>query len=219
MNNYKVIIFDLDGTLSNSKEGITKSVQYALDKLGVIEDDLESLKHFIGPPLKEEFMRTYGFSDEEAAKGTAYYRERYVPTGIYETNIYPGTEKMLEKLKRAGKYIAMATSKPQQMAEEVIRYLHIDNYFDAVMGADMNGPRQSKQAVLEALFDKIEIKDKKQCIMIGDTCFDVDGAEKAGIKCIGVSYGFGSSEEMLKHGAIAIAEDTKELTEILLEGK
>lgn len=216
MKNYDVIIFDLDGTLSDSKEGITKSVQYALEKLGIIEEDIDGLEHFIGPPLRDEFIRTYGFSKEKADIGTAYYRERYVPIGLYETKIYPGTEEMLSKLRKSGKYIAMATSKPQKMAEEVLRTLHIDKYFDAVMGADMNGPRQSKQAVLEALFDKIPLKDKNRYVMIGDTCFDVDGANAVGIDCIGVSYGYGNTDEMLLHGAVIIADSTNELKDIIL---
>ncbi|MFQ9515987.1 MAG: HAD-IA family hydrolase [Eubacterium sp.] len=215
MKSYEVIIFDLDGTLSNSKEGITKSVQYALSKLGIQENDLNHLEHFIGPPLTEELIRTYGMSIEEADKGLKYYRERYVPIGIYETEIYPGTEEMLKNLKRSGKYIAMATSKPQEMAEEVLKYLKIYNYFDLVMGAELHGPRQSKQAVLEALFEKLEIKDKKKYIMIGDTCFDIDGAKAVGIDAIGVSYGFGDRKEMLKHGALAIVDNAEELLESL----
>ncbi len=211
MKNYDMIIFDLDGTLSNSKEGITKSVQYALKKMGIIEDNLENLVHHIGPPMKDEMLRCYGFSDEQATQATDYYRERYVPIGLYESDIYPGVEEMLVKLKKSGKYLAIATSKPQNMAEEVLKYLNIYEFFDTVMGAQLNGPRQSKAAVLEALFEKIQIKDRNKAILIGDTCFDVDGAKTVGIDCIGVSYGFGNTQEMLGHGAIAVVNNTKEL--------
>jgi phosphoglycolate phosphatase len=211
MKDYEVVIFDLDGTLSNSKEGITKSVQYALSKLGIEENDLNNLEHFIGPPLADELIRTYGMSEEMAETGVAYYRERYVPVGLYETEIYSGVKQMLKALKSMGKYIAMATSKPQNMAEEVLRYLEIDEYFDMVMGAELHGPRQSKQLVLEALFEQLEIKDKNKYIMIGDTCFDVDGAKAVGIDVLGVSYGFGNSEEMLEHGAMAIADNTEDI--------
>ena len=217
MKNYDVIIFDLDGTLSNSKEGITKSVQYALEKFGIKEDNLDALEHFIGPPMKDELMRTYGFSEEKAEIGTAYYRERYTPIGLYETEIYPGTEKMLSDLKNAGKYIALATSKPLTMAEEVLRFLKINQYFDAVMGAQIKGPRQSKQAVLKALFEEFEINNKNKCIMIGDTCFDIDGAKAVGIDAIGVAYGFGDIKEMLEHGAVTIADSTADLTDIILD--
>lgn len=216
MKKYDVIIFDLDGTLSNSKEGITKSVQYALEKVGISESDLNKLEHFIGPPLKDELMKTYDMTEEAAMQSVADYRERYTPIGLYETESYPGTEYMLQKLKTKGKYIAMATSKPQEMAEEVLRYLKIDGYFDCVMGAELRGPRQSKQSVLEALFEKLPIKDKNKYIMIGDTCFDVDGAKAVGVETIGVSFGFGDTNEMKEHGAIAIVDTMEELTELLV---
>lgn len=216
MNKYDVIIFDLDGTLSNSKEGITKSVQYALEKQGIKEPDLNKLRHFIGPPLKDELIKTYGMAEETAVQCVADYRERYTPIGLYETEIYPNTEQMLQKIKNAGKYIAMATSKPQEMAEEVLRYLNLDTYFDCVMGAELQGPRQSKQAVLEALFEKLPLKDKSKYIMIGDTCFDVDGAAAVGVETIGVSFGFGNIEEMKSHGAIAVVDSMIELAELLV---
>ncbi len=217
MKKYQILIFDLDGTLSNSQEGITKSMQYALDKIGIVEQDLSHLKHFIGPPLADELKKTYDISLEEIEKCVAFYRERYVPIGLYETEIYEGAEEMLRTLKAAGQTIAMATSKPQMMAEEVLKYLKIDHYFDAVMGAQLHGPRQSKQAVLEALFDTFHIKDRARCVMIGDTCYDVNGALAAGIPCIGVAYGFGERQELLDRGALEVAENTIELTEILLK--
>lgn len=215
MKKYQVIIFDLDGTLSNSKEGITKSVQYALSRLGIKEEDLNSLEHFIGPPLMDELIRTYDLSEEDAYKGLEYYRERYVPVGIYETEVYPGTEEMLKELKKSGKIIALATSKPQEMAEEVLRYLKLEQYFDIVMGAELHGPRQSKQAVLEALFDELELKDKTKYIMIGDTCFDIDGAKAVGIESMGVSYGFGDKNEMWEHGAMTVVDRADEIINLL----
>lgn len=211
MKKYQVIIFDLDGTLSNSKEGITKSVQYALSKLGINEPDLKQLEHFIGPPLKDEFIKAYSFSEEDAIKGVEYYRERYVPIGIYETEIYPGIEGLLQNLREKGKRIAMATSKPQPMAEEVLKFLKIDQYFDIVMGAQLHGPRQSKQAVLEALFEVLDQKNKEEFLMVGDTCFDIEGANAVGIDSIGVDYGFGNKEEMLQKGAIIVADDAKQI--------
>ena len=218
MKEYKVIIFDLDGTISDSGVGITKCVQYALKKLNIIEEDLEKLKHFVGPPLKDELIKTYGCSEEQAKQGVEFYRERYKPIGIYETEIYPGTEEMLEMLKGNGKYIALATSKPLPMAEEVLKYLKIYSYFDKVMGAELKGPRQSKVDVLEALFDEMpDSITKKQCIMIGDTCFDIDGANTVGIDSIGVDYGFGDKDEMLAHGAKAIAYSATELCNMLLK--
>lgn len=216
MKEYKVIIFDLDGTLSKSGEGITKSLQYALEKVGIKEDDLESLNHFVGPPLKYELKRTYDMTDELAVRVTELYRERYTPIGIYETELYPGTVELLQNLRKGGKYIAMATSKPQSMAEEVLRHLKIDKYFDMVMGADLTGPKKDKASVLNSLFEKLEIKDKNQYIMIGDTKFDAEGAKTVGIDCIGVSYGYGTREELEECGAIKVADSTDELQGILL---
>ncbi len=217
MSKYNIMIFDLDGTLSNSKEGITKSVQYALKSVGIEEENLDSLEHFIGPPLIDEFVRSYGMTIEEAAHLKEVYRERYLPIGIYETTIYPGTKEMLSTLKKAGKKLAIATSKPLEMAIEVLKYLEIYEYFDYVMGAETKGNRQSKEAVLNALIEESGLHiNNDNAVMIGDTCFDVDGAKKVGLDTIGVSYGFGNSEEMLEHGAIAIVDSAKELEEYLL---
>lgn len=216
MKKYDVIIFDLDGTLSNSKEGIIKSLQYALQQFGIEEPDENNLLHFIGPPLHSEVKKTYGFSDEEATKCVSLYRKRYTPIGLYETEIYPGTEHMLAELKNAGKVIALATSKPQEMAEEVLRHLGIEQYFEYVMGAELTGPRQSKTAVLSALIELLENEDKSLFLMVGDTCFDIEGANNVGIDSIGVSYGFGNSGEMLNKGALAIAQTTTEVLDLLV---
>lgn len=213
MKKYDVIIFDLDGTLSDSGEGITKSVQYALEKFNILEDNLDNLKHFVGPPLKAEFMKSYYLTEEQGAEAVKFYRERYIPTGIYETSLYKGVRELLEKLKADGKIIAIATSKPHPLAEEVLKFLNIENYFDFVMGADMIGGKQSKEDVLNALLEVLPIKDKSQMIMVGDTSFDVLGAAAVGIGCIGVTYGYGDKNEMSECGAIAVVDTALELLE------
>lgn len=215
MREYDIIIFDLDGTLSNSGEGITKSVQYALEKMGIKEDDLDNLRHFVGPPMKEEMMLSYNFTDGQAAEAVAFYRERYIPIGIYETSLYDGVIELLRALKENDKIIAIATSKPQKMAEEVLEYLKIDCYFDFVMGADMIGGKQSKEDVLNALLDMLPIKDKAKMLMVGDTKFDVIGANALNIDCIGVSYGYGDIKEMLEYGAIAVVDKALELLDFI----
>lgn len=218
MNNYDIILFDLDGTISNSKEGITKCVQYALSKLGIDEPNLDDLEHFIGPPLKTEFIKSYGFTEKVAQKAVALYRERYEPIGIYEAYMYPGIEKLLLTLKEQGKTVALATSKPRDMAEKVLEYFEITKYFDYVMGAERLGPIQSKTDVLLELFKEMNIKqEKERVVLVGDTCYDVQGAIDVGIDCIGVAYGFGNREEMLAKGAIFIAETTKDLVNIFNE--
>lgn len=219
MKRYDTILFDLDGTISNSKEGITKCVQYALSKFGISVDDLDSLEHFIGPPLRESFAKFYGFTKDEAEKATALYRERYEPTGIYECEMYPGVEEMLVDFKKEGKTIALATSKPQEMAEEMLRYFKIYQYFDYVMGSEKVGPRQSKTDVLLALFEQMGIdeNDKSGIVLVGDTHFDAIGAKNTGIDCIGVKYGFGTEESLLNAGAVAVVDDVKELIKIIKE--
>lgn len=214
MKKYDVIIFDLDGTLSDSGEGITKSVQYALGKFN-IKEDLESLRHFVGPPMKAEFIKTYKFTDEQAMEAVRIYRERYTPIGIYETSLYDGIIELLDRLKESDKIAAIATSKPQSMAEEVLKYLEIDGYFDFVMGADLIGGKQSKKEVLDALFDILPIEDRKKMLMVGDTIFDVQGAKAAGIDCIGVAYGYGDKQEMLDNGAMAVVDTPLELFEYI----
>ncbi len=216
MKNYKVIIFDLDGTLSNSQKGILNSLRYALEKFGIYEPDDSNIIHFIGPPMYDELVRTYNFSDEDAKKGVEIYRERYTPIGLYETEIYPGTEEMLKGLKAAGKVIAMATSKPQGMAEEVLKHLGIYDYFDFVQGADLVGPIQSKESVINELLKKLGDYEKEELLMVGDTHFDIDGANAVGIDSVGVAYGFGDNEDMLSKGALAIADDAKDLLNMLV---
>lgn len=215
MKKYKIIIFDLDGTLSDSGVGITKCVQYALKKLNIIEEDLNNLKHFVGPPLKDELMKTYGCSEAEAKQGVEFYRERYTPVGIYETSLYENVEQLLVSLKERGKIIALATSKPLGMAEEVIKYLQIEQYFDYIMGADLNGPIHNKKDVLLALLEKFGFMNKNEMVMIGDTIFDIEGANSVGIDSIGVSYGYGNIEEMQEKGAKAIADAPLELLKLV----
>ncbi|MBP5772693.1 MAG: HAD hydrolase-like protein [Eubacterium sp.] len=215
MSKYKYIIFDLDGTLSDSKEGITKSVQYALEKVGIIEENLDNLNHFVGPPMVEEYMKTYGMSKEKAFETLDYYRERYVPTGIYETKLYPGIKEILEAVKQKGLKIGMATSKPEGMAKDVAKYLEIFDYFDIICGADLHGPIQSKASVLNKLFETSTFT-KEESVLIGDTKFDVEGADEIGIDCLGVTWGTGTREEILESGAIEVFDDYQSLIDYLL---
>ena len=214
MSKYKYIIFDLDGTLSDSKEGITKSVQYALEKVGIIEENLDNLNHFVGPPMVEEYMKSYGMSEEKAYETLDYYRERYVPTGIYETKIYPGIKEILEAVKQKDLKIGMATSKPEGMAEDVAKYLEIFDYFDIICGADLHGPIQSKASVLNKLFETSDFK-KDESVLIGDIKFDVEGATEVGIDCVGVSWGTGTKDEMLDRGALRVFDDYESLIDYL----
>lgn len=215
MSKYKYIIFDLDGTLSDSKEGITKSVQYALGKVGIIEENLEDLEHFVGPPMVEQYMKTYGMDKEKAFETLGYYRERYTPIGIYETKAYPGVKEILDALKENDYKIGMATSKPEGMAEEVAKFLKIYEYFDIICGADLKGPRQSKADVLNKLFENSSFV-KEQSVLVGDTHYDIEGANEVGIDSVGVNWGMGTKEEMMTAGAVEVFDEYESLIEYLL---
>ncbi|MCI5493101.1 MAG: HAD hydrolase-like protein [Lachnospiraceae bacterium] len=211
----KTLFFDLDGTLINSEPGITKCVQYALDAFGIEENNMDRLRRFIGPPLFDSFCKYYDFDEKKAREAVAKYRERYHVTGIYECELYPGVKKELARLKQDGYQIAMASSKPESSCMTILKHFGIDSLFDEVVGATMDGSRDSKIQVLEEAMRRMEIKDRTQAVLIGDTRFDVDGAKQAGMDCIGVSYGFGSEEELLSHGAIAVCHTMKEVREYI----
>ena len=225
------VLFDLDGTLSDPKEGICKSVQYALHRLGIEEPDLDKLEPFIGPPLKDSFMSFYGFDEEKALKAVGFYRERFSEVGMYENKIYPGIPELLKTLKDMEVKIAVASSKPTVFVNKILKYFKIDKYFDAVIGSELDGRRSDKtEVVSEALLslyfgtdhgtDKsLESDDateyKKQTVMVGDRMFDVKGARDMGIFAEGVSYGYGSKGELKNAGADHISSSVKELTAFL----
>lgn len=215
---YQGVLFDLDGTLTASGEGITKSVQYALKKMGRpdLGKDRKKLEVFVGPPLLEQFMDYAGFSEEEAAEAVKYYRERYNVTGIFENQPYPGIKELLEGLKEKGIMLAVASSKPDQMVKIVLDHFHLDTYFDVIMGSDINRPKMTKAEVIFQVLEKMNCLDKReQAIMVGDRHYDVLGAKEAGLSCIGVTYGYGTKEELLRAGAVKTADSTRELGKLL----
>lgn len=215
----KAILFDLDGTLIDSSEGITKSVQYTLDYYGIDEPDLEKLKCFIGPPLRGSFMKYYNFSEEQAVEATIKYRERYQPIGVYECRLYPDVEKCIRALKDKGYMIGMASSKPEVMCRTILKHFNILDLFDDVVGASMDGKIDTKEEVLNEVMRRWGSIDKKDMCLMGDTLFDVEGANQVGIKCIGVSFGFGDTKEMLDAGAITICDSMMELLDIIVKLK
>ena len=194
---YRAILFDLDGTLTQSGEGITKSVQYALEKLGKPEPDLKKLEVFVGPPLLQQFMKYAGLDEETAVKAVEYYRERYTDVGIFENRPYPGVEEMLEGLKRKGYILAVASSKPERFVHRILDHFHLTGYFQEIVGSEMNGGRTSKAEVIEEALASLHMSGcRKDVIMVGDKEHDVLGAREAGISCVAVSYGYGTEEEL-----------------------
>ena len=211
------ILIDLDGTITNPKEGITKSVQYALRAMNIYIEDLDSLTKHIGPPLRDGFMEHYGFNEEEAEKAVKKYREYYGEKGIYENKLYDGMEGLLTKLKQAGKYLIVATSKPEELAVKVLETFHLEHYFDDICGSTFDNSRVSKDAVIKYALEKNSITNTDRVVMIGDRKYDVLGAKMFNILSIGVLYGFGSEEELREAGADRIATTVEDIYDIVIE--
>lgn len=209
---YKAILFDLDGTLTESGDGITRSVQYALEKIGKPQPDVDALRVFVGPPLLEQFMRYADVDEETGRQAVEYYRERYSVTGIYENRLYPGVEKMLSELKQKGYRLAVASSKPEYYILQILDYFRIYEYFDAIVGSEMNGGRTRKSEVIEEALRLLKMeKHRDQVVMVGDKEHDVLGAREAGIPCIAVTYGYGTEEELDAAEPMAKADSTESL--------
>lgn len=209
---YKAILFDLDGTLTESGDGITRSVQYALEKIGKPEPDIEKLEVFVGPPLMEQFMKYAQIDESTARQAVEYYRERYSVTGIYENRLYPGVDRMLAELKRKGYLLAVASSKPEFFVMQVLDYFRIYEYFDVVVGSEMGGNRTRKSEVINEALRRLGMDNKKeQVIMVGDKEHDVFGAREEGLDCIAVSYGYGTMEELKHAQPLCIAESAYDI--------
>lgn len=215
---YKYILFDLDGTLTNPKEGITKSVRYALKHYGIDEPDLDNLVKFIGPPLQDSFQEYYGFSPETAMEAVFKMRERYRTKGKFENEIFEGIPGLLKALKEQGKILAVATSKPERFAVEILEHFRILEYFDVVAGANMDGSRTRKCEVIEEALSRLNINKEEypEVLMIGDRLHDVEGAAYFGIDCGGVYYGFAEPGELENAGAVFTVNTVEELQNKLL---
>ncbi len=214
MAKYKYVLFDLDGTLDDPFEGITKSVQYAMKKFGV-ETEQENLKCFIGPPLAESFEKYFALSSDDAKLAVDYYREYYRPTGIFEVSIYKGIPEMLASLRDAGCELILATSKPIIFADMILEKFGLAEYFTATFGSELDGTRVKKDEVIDYAF-KTHPMDKSKAIMVGDRRHDVEGAHKCGIPCIGVTFGYGDRAEHTACGAEHIVDTVDELKKLLL---
>ena len=242
--NKKYILFDLDGTLTDTAEGITKSVQYALEAQGIKEENLDNLTCYIGPPLDESFQKFHGMTKEQAWEAVEKYRERYKDTGIYETSVIDGMIFVLETLKAAGKTLALATCKPEIYVPTILKYFDIEQYFDIAVGSELEGgARRHKDDVINEVFNQIiklnkadnahitnasdttNVSDtadilnniKADSIMIGDRKDDILGAKNCGIESIGVRYGFAEENELENAGADYIVENVQDIITTLDE--
>jgi phosphoglycolate phosphatase len=215
---YKHILFDLDGTLTDSAEGVTRSVQYALQKFG-LESTPQELQPFIGPPLQQSFQNHYGFSENKARQAVSYYREYFREKGIFQNRLYPSVKKMLERLSAGGARLYVATSKPTVFAEKVLQLFRIESFFELVVGSNLDGTRVDKAEVIGYLLEQIKPLDKTETVMVGDREHDILGAKACGLDSIAVTYGYGSPAELSAAGPTAIARSVPELTELLLSNE
>ena len=208
---YRTILFDLDGTLTDSGIGITNSVAYALKKWNITEKDRTALNKFVGPPLAQSFAKYYGFSPKECEKAIEYYREYYHERGIYENRVYEGIEDLLIWLQDTGRRAIVATSKPEPSAIHVLEHFHLASYFDIIAGATMDGSRVEKGDVIRYALELADLRELSGAVMVGDRENDIQGARENGLDSIGVLYGYGSREELSQAGAMQIAESVAKL--------
>ena len=205
-NKYNVFLFDLDGTITDSAPGIMNSIRYALDKMGEPIPGEAVLRKFIGPPLWQSFEEFCGLSKERAEYAVECYREYYKDKGIFENSLYSGVEEFIKELKKSGKEVYLATSKPTVFANRILEYFDVLKYFDGVVGSNLDGSMTDKAEIIGEVLKMTPEKDLGRIIMYGDRNYDVIGAHKNGIACVGVLFGFGSREELSEAGAEFIVE-------------
>ena len=210
----KTILFDLDGTLTDSGEGIINCAGFALTHFGLPVPDRTTMRQFVGPPLRDTFIK-FGVPADKAEEAIAVYRSRYIPIGKFENFPYPGIRELLERLKSEGHRLYVATSKPEAMSIEILTKFELAKYFDRICGATLDGSREEKSQVIAYLLE--QTPEATDVVMVGDTAFDVLGAKAHGIPAIGVSWGYGEVSDMEKAGAKAIAHSMEELYDLLTQ--
>ena len=208
----KAILFDLDGTLTDSGEGIINCATLALEHFGLPVPDRETMRVFVGPPLDETFMK-FGVPADKTDEAIAVYRSRYTTVGKFENIPYPGVEKMLRSLKEHGHKLYVATSKPETLSMEILEHFDLAKYFDLICGATLDGSRSKKADIITYLLEKAG--GAENAVMVGDTSYDVIGAKAHSMPCIGVSWGYGKVADMEEAGAIAIANTVDDLLDLL----
>lgn len=219
MKTYDYILFDLDGTLTDSAEGIINSVLYALNKYGIKESDREKLVTFVGPPLTDSFMKHYGVSEEDASGVlTQYYREYFNDRGWKENDVYDGIPEALKALRDAGKHLILATSKPEVFARRIMEHFDLAQYFDIIGGSTLDGSISRKGEVIDYVIEKTGREHIGEMVMVGDREHDVIGAKEHGLPCIGVLYGYGSREELEMAGADIVCETVEGLLRTVCSG-
>ena len=216
MAEFDYVIFDFDGTVADTGEGILKSLQYSFTAMGDEEPDLEDLKKFIGPPVFYSYTHFYGISEDKVDDYIKKYRERYREKGIYESKVYDGLKDLIISLKEKQIKVGIASSKPESLIYSVADYLGITDMFDAIVGVKSDNSKHSTKAGLIAqAMEELGAKDKNKVLMVGDRLFDINGAHEAGVKCCGALWGYGDEDEFKAHNADFIVIDPKDIINLV----
>ncbi|MEX1378348.1 MAG: HAD hydrolase-like protein [Eubacteriales bacterium] len=213
--NYRYILFDLDGTIIDSKNGVITAAKFALDKMGVPETKIVDLDRMIGPPLKSSFVDFFGLKDEFADAAVKYFREFYREKAIFDYEVYDGMLDVLNMLKREGYILALATSKPTVFAKRILERSNMLHLFDSIIGANLDDSNSDKAHIISQVIDELNIYNLDQAVMIGDRKYDIYGANAVGIRSIGVLYSYGTFEEMQEAGASYVVNTVEELGNLL----
>lgn len=217
--NYQYILFDLDGTITESGPGITNSVYYAVTKMGYEVEDRSMLRRFIGPPLSESFQKYFGMTEAQAEEGIRCYREYYTVKGMFENTVYDGFEESIKALKENGKKLAIATSKPEKFAKQIAAHFGFDQYFDVICGASMDESLVAKADIMANALKELGVseEEKAKVLMVGDREHDIFGAKKNQVASMGVLYGYGDRAELEAAGADYIVETAGDIAEEILK--
>ena len=215
LNKYKLIIFDLDGTLTDSGPGIINSVQYALEKMGIIEEDRFKLHAFVGPPLIDSFQEFYEMTPKEAWQAVQYYREYFVEKGMFQNQVYAGMPALLARLYDFQRCLAVATTKPGVYAQQILDHFDLLKYFNPVVGSNLDGSLMNKSGLIAMVLKQYQHLRTQEILMVGDRKFDIQGAKLNGIDSVAVTYGYGSREELLNSQAVYMVSSVEELSQLL----
>lgn len=207
------VLFDLDGTITDSSEGIINSIQFALEKMGITESDKDRLRTYVGPSLKQTFLTNYFPEGDDYKKAIKFYREYFAEKGIFENKLYPHITEILEELRASGVKIALATAKPTYFALIILKHFNIYQYFDVVVGSHLTGSRSDKKEIIFEVLDQLGHPDPKNTVMIGDREYDINGGKHHQLKTIGVSYGYAPDQELEDSNPTVLVNTTMSLLE------
>lgn len=216
MPEFEAVLFDFDGTLADTSRGIKNSIKYALSEKHIPVGDESRLNYFIGPPLYDGFSHVYGADERLSEELVSLYRVYYAKSGVYECELYPGVQDMLDGLKKAGLLLGVVSSKPKHFLDMAVPHLGIAPYFTTVVGPDLKNKNADKSFLIRQALERI---GADSAVMAGDRFYDIEGARRAGVTAVGVTYGFGTEEELKQAGADALAASPRDLYKYIVGGQ